>query len=210
MALASAIRMGTAQLLRESPFIDRDVARPNEAYFKNIDYVVNRVNELGLGMGLVTAEVVARQQDSRAGIQREERLQFRQVPRRALQGQRRHMVSGRRLRSRKGRRGLGGDGEGFKGRQRRHVIDLLSRVPRRHPPRPGTTKLNGSISTRSSPATTSGRTALHSSARIMLCHPRSRPWIWSRRMRTIPPAPGSRALTHTRCTHRLRRRDTSN
>ena len=47
---------GNGSVLRESPFIDRDVARPNEAFFKNIDYVVNRVNELGLGMGLVTAE----------------------------------------------------------------------------------------------------------------------------------------------------------
>jgi Protein of unknown function (DUF4038) len=47
---------GNGSLLGESPFIDRDATRPNEAYFKNIDYVVNRANELGLVMGLVTAK----------------------------------------------------------------------------------------------------------------------------------------------------------
>jgi hypothetical protein len=29
---------------------------PNEEFFKNVDYVVNRANELGLVMGLVTAK----------------------------------------------------------------------------------------------------------------------------------------------------------
>ena len=33
--------------------IDRDPTRPNEAFFKNVDYVVNKANELGLVMGLV-------------------------------------------------------------------------------------------------------------------------------------------------------------
>ena len=47
---------GNSSLLGESPFIDRDPTKPNEAYFKNIDYVVNRANELGLVMGLVTAK----------------------------------------------------------------------------------------------------------------------------------------------------------
>jgi hypothetical protein len=47
---------GNSSLLGEPPFIDRDPARPNEAYFKNMDYVVNRANELGLVMGLVTAK----------------------------------------------------------------------------------------------------------------------------------------------------------
>src|SRR5262245_58453585 len=47
---------GNGSLLGESPFIDRDPTRPNEAFFKNVDYVVNRANELGLVMGLVTAK----------------------------------------------------------------------------------------------------------------------------------------------------------
>src|SRR5262245_43154442 len=47
---------GNSSLLGESPFIDRDVTRPNEAFFKNVDHVVNRANELGLVMGLVTAK----------------------------------------------------------------------------------------------------------------------------------------------------------
>jgi len=47
---------GNSSLLGESPFIDRDPTRPNEAFFKNVDHVVNRANELGLVMGLVTAK----------------------------------------------------------------------------------------------------------------------------------------------------------
>ena len=47
---------GNSSLLGEPPFIDRDPTRPNEAFFKNVDYVVNRANELGLVMGLVTAK----------------------------------------------------------------------------------------------------------------------------------------------------------
>ena len=33
--------------------IDRDPSKPNEAFFKNVDYVANKANELGLVMGLV-------------------------------------------------------------------------------------------------------------------------------------------------------------
>ena len=47
---------GNGSLLGESPFIGRDPTKPNEAYFRNVDYVVNRANELGLVMGLVTAK----------------------------------------------------------------------------------------------------------------------------------------------------------
>jgi hypothetical protein len=47
---------GNSSLLGEPPFIDRDPTKPNEAYFNNVDYVVNRANELGLVMGLVTAK----------------------------------------------------------------------------------------------------------------------------------------------------------
>src|SRR5262249_48321049 len=47
---------GNSSLLGESPFVDRDATRPNEAFFKNVDHVVNRANELGLVMGLVTSK----------------------------------------------------------------------------------------------------------------------------------------------------------
>ena len=47
---------GNSSLLDATPFIDRDPARPNEEFFNNVDYVVNRANELGLVMGLVTAK----------------------------------------------------------------------------------------------------------------------------------------------------------
>jgi hypothetical protein len=47
---------GPISLLGEKPLIDRDPTRPNEAFFKNVDYVINRANELGLVMGLVVAK----------------------------------------------------------------------------------------------------------------------------------------------------------
>src|ERR1700730_15016902 len=47
---------GTLSLLGKPPLTDRDPSRPNEAFFKNVDYVVNRANELGLVMALVTAK----------------------------------------------------------------------------------------------------------------------------------------------------------
>jgi hypothetical protein len=47
---------GAASLIGEKPLIDRDPTRPNEAFFKNVDYVINRANELGLVMALVTAK----------------------------------------------------------------------------------------------------------------------------------------------------------
>jgi hypothetical protein len=47
---------GNSSLLDATPLIDRDPTRPNEEFFKNVDYVINRANELGLVMGLVTAK----------------------------------------------------------------------------------------------------------------------------------------------------------
>jgi hypothetical protein len=47
---------GNRSLIGEPPFIDRDPTKPNEAFFKNVDYVVNRANELGMVLGLVTAK----------------------------------------------------------------------------------------------------------------------------------------------------------
>ncbi|MCC6446290.1 MAG: glycoside hydrolase family 140 protein [Armatimonadetes bacterium] len=47
---------GPVSLLGETPFHDRDPARPNEGYFGYVDWVVNRANEMGLVMGLVVAK----------------------------------------------------------------------------------------------------------------------------------------------------------
>ena len=47
---------GNSSLLDATPLLDRDPTRPNEKFFQNMDYVVNRANELGLVMGLVTAK----------------------------------------------------------------------------------------------------------------------------------------------------------
>ncbi len=47
---------GNSSLLDATPLIDRDPTRPNEEFFKNVDRVVNRANELGLVMGLVPAK----------------------------------------------------------------------------------------------------------------------------------------------------------
>jgi len=47
---------GASSLLGEKPLIDRDPTKPNEAFFKNVDYVINRANEMGLVMGLVVSK----------------------------------------------------------------------------------------------------------------------------------------------------------
>jgi hypothetical protein len=47
---------GSISLAGATPLIDRDPTKPNEAFFKNVDYVIHRANELGLVMGLVVAK----------------------------------------------------------------------------------------------------------------------------------------------------------
>jgi hypothetical protein len=42
-----------ANLYGHVPLVDRDPTKPNDAFFQNVDYVVDRANELGLLMGLV-------------------------------------------------------------------------------------------------------------------------------------------------------------
>jgi hypothetical protein len=42
--------------LGEPPLVNGDPTKPNEAFFKNVEYVVNRANEVGLVAGLVTAK----------------------------------------------------------------------------------------------------------------------------------------------------------
>jgi len=47
---------GVTSLIGVPPLVDRDPTRLNEAYFANVDYVVNRANELGFVMGLVVSK----------------------------------------------------------------------------------------------------------------------------------------------------------
>jgi hypothetical protein len=47
---------GNSSLLGERPFTDHDPTKPNEGFFKNVDHVIDRANELGLVMGLVVAK----------------------------------------------------------------------------------------------------------------------------------------------------------
>jgi hypothetical protein len=37
----------------ELPFIDKDATRPNEAYFRHVDFIVNKAAELGLFIGML-------------------------------------------------------------------------------------------------------------------------------------------------------------
>src|SRR3954470_2799788 len=43
---------GATSLIGAGPLVDRDPGQPNEAFFGNVDRVVNRANELGLVLGL--------------------------------------------------------------------------------------------------------------------------------------------------------------
>jgi len=45
--------LGTPNPYGDAVFVDKDPARPNEAYFKHVDYVVNRAESLGLYVALV-------------------------------------------------------------------------------------------------------------------------------------------------------------
>src|SRR5262245_2187302 len=47
---------GATSLLGAAPLIDRDPGKPNERFFRNVDHVIHRANELGLVMGLVVAK----------------------------------------------------------------------------------------------------------------------------------------------------------
>jgi hypothetical protein len=47
---------GSVSLLGQPPFVDRDPAKPNDAFFNYMDHVVNRSNEMGFVMALVVAK----------------------------------------------------------------------------------------------------------------------------------------------------------
>lgn len=53
--LAYVLRgLNVRNIYGEVPLIDHDPAQPNEAFFENVDYIVNRAEAAGLFMGLVT------------------------------------------------------------------------------------------------------------------------------------------------------------
>jgi hypothetical protein len=47
---------GPVSLIGATPFLDRDPTKPNEAFFRNVDHIINRANEMGLVMALVVAK----------------------------------------------------------------------------------------------------------------------------------------------------------
>ncbi|MEM1134599.1 MAG: glycoside hydrolase family 140 protein [Bacteroidota bacterium] len=53
VALAELDGLNTPNKEGEIPLIDNDPAKPNEAYFKHVDYVIDKAASLGLTMGLL-------------------------------------------------------------------------------------------------------------------------------------------------------------
>src|SRR6266542_3131155 len=47
---------GQTSLIGATPSVERDPPQPNEAFFRNVDHVIHRANELGLVMGMVVAK----------------------------------------------------------------------------------------------------------------------------------------------------------
>src|SRR5690606_2833099 len=53
VALAELEGLNDPNALGEKPLHDNDPARPNEAYFKHVDYIINKANKLGMYIGLL-------------------------------------------------------------------------------------------------------------------------------------------------------------
>lgn len=53
VALAELDGLNDPNSYGEKPFIENDPARPNEAYFQHVDYIINRANELGIYIALL-------------------------------------------------------------------------------------------------------------------------------------------------------------
>ncbi len=118
---------GNSSLLDATPLIDRDPTRPNEEFFKNVDYVVNRANELGLVMGLVTAKSWHVNEHPEKVFDEKNAYTFGKFLGERYRNNAVLWFPGGDSASGKIRRGLGGDGEGAEGRQRRQPARLLSR-----------------------------------------------------------------------------------
>lgn len=53
VALAELDGLNDPNAYGENPLIDNDPTKPNEAYFKHVDYIVNKANELGMFVGML-------------------------------------------------------------------------------------------------------------------------------------------------------------
>ena len=53
VVLAELDGLKTPNAYGDVPFIDLDPARPNEAYFEHVDYIIDKANQLGLVMGVL-------------------------------------------------------------------------------------------------------------------------------------------------------------
>lgn len=53
VALAELDGLNDPNAYGEKPLIDNDPTKPNEAYFKHVDYIVNKANELGMFVGML-------------------------------------------------------------------------------------------------------------------------------------------------------------
>src|SRR5215204_479769 len=53
VVLAEMDGLHTPNSYGETPLIDDDPARPNEKYFENVDYIIDKANEYGISIGLV-------------------------------------------------------------------------------------------------------------------------------------------------------------
>jgi hypothetical protein len=53
VAIAPADGLTSANANGDLPFVDRDPTKPNEAYFRHVDLIVNKAQELGMFVGLL-------------------------------------------------------------------------------------------------------------------------------------------------------------
>lgn len=53
VVLAELDGLGTPNAYGDLPLIDRDIERPNEAYFRHVDYIVDKAASLGLYIGML-------------------------------------------------------------------------------------------------------------------------------------------------------------
>ncbi len=53
VALAELDGLNSPNAYGEKPFVNNDPTKPNEAYFRHVDFIVDKANELGLNIGLL-------------------------------------------------------------------------------------------------------------------------------------------------------------
>jgi hypothetical protein len=111
--------------------VDRHPTRPNDAFFRNVDHIVNRANLAGLVMGLVVCwgEHVQQTLTDEQVLNPSNAFVFGEYLGSALPRERRHLVPRDRSGARGGAGRLGRAGEGPEGGQRRSPFGLVPRGP---------------------------------------------------------------------------------